>query len=175
VRPRWLSARIGTTLLILDEATDMQAVVLALKAQGLRPVMMPLAEDGKQVIARWHPKVSSCRLASPTGWRCSGSSAGGDSLRPARHQRAAPHRRGASLALPAVAGAGRARRDRRGRASGDRPAVLCRAAGCDRPRHREDRPREEPLDGSREDRGGPVRVRGRRAGRAAAGAGRRGF
>lgn len=47
--------RIGTTLLILDETTDMQAVVVALKARGLRPVMMPLAEDGKQVIAGWHP------------------------------------------------------------------------------------------------------------------------
>lgn len=40
--------RIGTTLLILDETTDMQAVVLALKARGLRPVMMPLAEDGNR-------------------------------------------------------------------------------------------------------------------------------
>jgi DNA-binding winged helix-turn-helix (wHTH) protein len=69
----------------------MQAVVVALKARGLRPVMMPLAEDGKQVIAGWHP-----------------------------------NRRGAPLALPAVAGAGRARRDRRGRASGDRPAILRR-------------------------------------------------
>jgi DNA-binding response OmpR family regulator len=49
--------RIGTTLLILDESFDMSAVVLALKARGLRPVMMPLAEDATELVSRWQPQA----------------------------------------------------------------------------------------------------------------------
>jgi hypothetical protein len=40
-------SRHGTTLLILDVSIDMPAVVLSLKARGLRPIMMPLVEDGE--------------------------------------------------------------------------------------------------------------------------------
>ncbi len=45
-------SRHGTTLLILDVSIDMPAVVLSLKARGLRPIMMPLVEDGKEIVAR---------------------------------------------------------------------------------------------------------------------------
>jgi DNA-binding response OmpR family regulator len=44
---------------------DMPAVVLALKARGLRPVMMPLAEDAKEVVARWHPKGVILQAGQP--------------------------------------------------------------------------------------------------------------
>ena len=43
----------------------MSAVVLALKARGLRPVMMPLAEDAKEVVSRWHPKGVILQAGQP--------------------------------------------------------------------------------------------------------------
>lgn len=49
--------RIGTTLLILDETVDVPAVAVALRERGLHPVMLPLAEDAREIVSRWHPQA----------------------------------------------------------------------------------------------------------------------
>jgi DNA-binding response OmpR family regulator len=58
-------SRHGTTLLILDVSMDMPAVVLSLKARGLRPIMMPLVEDGKELVARWRPQAVVLQAGLP--------------------------------------------------------------------------------------------------------------
>jgi DNA-binding response OmpR family regulator len=55
----------GTTLLMLDESSDMSAVVLALTARGFRPVMMPVAEDAKEIVSRWEPQAVILRAGLP--------------------------------------------------------------------------------------------------------------
>jgi hypothetical protein len=49
--------RIGTTLLILDETVDVPAVAVALRERGLHPVMLPLAEDAREIVSRWYPQA----------------------------------------------------------------------------------------------------------------------
>ena len=58
-------SRTGTTLLVLDESIDIPAVVQALKARGLRPVMLPLAEDAREVVARGQPEAVVLRAGRP--------------------------------------------------------------------------------------------------------------
>jgi DNA-binding response OmpR family regulator len=53
------------TLLILDESIDISAVVRALKQRGLRPVLLPLAEDAKEVVSRWHPDAVVLHAGRP--------------------------------------------------------------------------------------------------------------
>ena len=59
---------IGTTLLVLDESMDLAAIVLALRAGGLRPVIMPAAEDAKEIVSRWQPEGVILRAGRPD-WR----------------------------------------------------------------------------------------------------------
>lgn len=58
-------ASIDITLLILDDSLDIAAVALALKARGLRPVMMPLAKDAKEVVSSWQPKGVILQAGQP--------------------------------------------------------------------------------------------------------------
>jgi DNA-binding response OmpR family regulator len=51
--------------LILDESIDRSAVVLALRNRGLRPVLLPLAEDAREVVSRWHPEAVVLRAGRP--------------------------------------------------------------------------------------------------------------
>ena len=55
--PNGVHPRIGTTLLILDETIDVPAVAVAMRERGLRPVMLPLAEDAREIVSRWHPQA----------------------------------------------------------------------------------------------------------------------
>jgi DNA-binding response OmpR family regulator len=55
----------GITLLILDGSMDVSAVVLAFKARGLRPVIMPLAYDAKEIVSRWEPQAVILQAGLP--------------------------------------------------------------------------------------------------------------
>lgn len=57
--------KIGTTLLILDESMDMPAIVRALKARGLRPALMPVAENVQETVSRWQPQAVILRAGRP--------------------------------------------------------------------------------------------------------------
>ena len=57
--------RIGITLLVLDEVMDMSAIVGTLKARGMRPVMMPLAEDPRLIVSRWQPQGVILQAGQP--------------------------------------------------------------------------------------------------------------
>lgn len=84
---------VGTILLLLDESSDMSAVVLALKVRGFRPVMMPVAEDAMEIVSRWEPQAVVLRAGLPD-WLALLRFLGrrGVPLRADRHQRAAPER-----------------------------------------------------------------------------------
>jgi DNA-binding response OmpR family regulator len=58
---------IGTILLILDESMDVSAIVRALKARGLRPAIMPVVEDVKEIVSRWQPRAVILQ-AGRVGW-----------------------------------------------------------------------------------------------------------
>jgi Transcriptional regulatory protein, C terminal len=57
--------KIGTTLLILDDTVDRPALVAALKERGLRPVLLPLAGDAREVVSNWHPEAVILRAGRP--------------------------------------------------------------------------------------------------------------
>ena len=58
---------IGTTLLVLDESMDLPRIVRALKARGLRPVMIPVAKGAVQLVSRWEPQAVILQ-AGGSGW-----------------------------------------------------------------------------------------------------------
>jgi DNA-binding response OmpR family regulator len=57
--------RISTTLLIVDESIDVGTVVKALKARGLRPAMLPLAEDAREIVSRSRPHAVILQAGLP--------------------------------------------------------------------------------------------------------------
>lgn len=58
---------IGTTLLLLDESVDLPRIVRALKAQGMRPVMIPVAKGALELVSRWEPQAVILQ-AGGSGW-----------------------------------------------------------------------------------------------------------
>ncbi len=58
---------IGTTLLLLDESMDLPRIVRALKAQGMRPVMIPVAKGAVELVSRWEPQAVILQ-AGGSGW-----------------------------------------------------------------------------------------------------------
>jgi DNA-binding response OmpR family regulator len=58
---------IGAILLVLDESMDMPRIVRALKARGLRPVMVPVVEGAMGIVSRWEPKAVILQ-AGGAGW-----------------------------------------------------------------------------------------------------------
>lgn len=55
----------GLTLVVPDPSLDLAAVVLALRARGLRPVVAPLAENVFQIISNWSPRVTIVQAGVP--------------------------------------------------------------------------------------------------------------
>ena len=58
---------IGTTLLLLDESMDIRRIVHALKARGMRPVMIPVAKGAVRLVSRWEPRAVILQ-AGGSGW-----------------------------------------------------------------------------------------------------------
>jgi DNA-binding response OmpR family regulator len=58
---------IDATFLVLDESMDMLAVVLALRAWGLRPMRVPAAEDATEAVLCGRPKGVILQAGRP-GW-----------------------------------------------------------------------------------------------------------
>jgi DNA-binding response OmpR family regulator len=55
--PKGAQPMIGATLLLLDESMDMSRIVRALKARGMRPVMIPAARGALELVSRWQPEA----------------------------------------------------------------------------------------------------------------------
>ncbi len=58
---------IGITLLLLDESMDIRRIVHALKARGMRPVMIPVAKGAVRLVSRWEPRAVILQ-AGGSGW-----------------------------------------------------------------------------------------------------------
>ena len=65
--PKDAQPTIGTTLLLLDESMDLPRIVRALKARGMRPVMIPVARGAVELVSRWEPEAVILQ-AGGSGW-----------------------------------------------------------------------------------------------------------
>ena len=60
-------AGIGSVLVVPDQSMDMPAIILALKAQGILPILLPTLQDAAEALAVWHPRTVLLH-AGQRGW-----------------------------------------------------------------------------------------------------------
>jgi DNA-binding response OmpR family regulator len=62
---RGAPSTVGIILLVLDESSDLPAITMALRARGLRPVILSTVEDAAEMVSRWQPQAVLLQAGRP--------------------------------------------------------------------------------------------------------------